>query len=283
VPAEGKPEPRPAARKLLYPAKQSDVPVALRRHVERLLDPKQGTVDVDKAPGHDVFARVVSREYVLNGAGLKKDGTLGIHPFVFVTVPEAMYGRTLLQVFSIIGYGADEILAERSEKVLVLFRWEEKVVPSKWRDGTLPRDWPHAVYPTTWDNLFALVEKLAGHKEWHYVRKDGQPRIRDRLELASDKEALFVQGYPDAGKRRIKHSTYCALRQTKGADWAYRSLLERSMSVAEHFSGDGKTKPTIAEGGKLPKGMPEFLGPNRRLTELREVAVIGLGALRVGE
>jgi hypothetical protein len=124
---------------------------------------------------------------------------------------------------------------------------------------------------------------MASDPQWNYVRMANQPAELTKLALGSAKERQFLLGYPDAGKQRIKLSSYYALRETKGADWEYRQFLERSMSVAEHFSGDGTSKPTIVGQVKPPLGFPEFLGPNREVRLLPEVAIIGLGALRIGE
>jgi hypothetical protein len=55
------------------------------------------------------------------------------------------------------------------------------------------------------------------------------------------------------------------------------------MAAAEHFTGDGTSKPTLIGLGKPARGYPEFLGPNRQLAALPELAVIDLGALRIAE
>jgi hypothetical protein len=51
------------------------------------------------------------------------------------------------------------------------------------------------------------------------------------------------------------------------------------MSASGHYTGNGRTKPTLATDNEA--GFPEFLGPNRPLTSLKEVAIIGLGSLRI--
>jgi hypothetical protein len=228
---------------------------------------------------------VVSRKYILDGQKLKEAGTLGINPFVFVTLPESLYGRSLLQVFSVIGYSADEVLTGQlgEEKVAVVFRWDPKVVLHPGRDGRLPEAWQSAVYSTTWDNLFALVERMAVDPRWHVVQDKSKPRIRTKLQLSSTREVLFLRGYPDSGQKRIKCSSYSSLRDVGGADWEYRSILKRSMSAGKYFTGDGTSKRTFVGQGKRPPGFPEFVGPNRELTTLPEIAVIGLGVLRVSE
>lgn len=277
-----KPERRP--RELLYPGRVDDVPAPIRPYVAKLLAADQSPVDAVDAKPAGVFARVVSRKHVLDG-GLKTDGTLGGRPFVFVTVPEALYGRTLLQVFSAIGYSADAVLTGQlgEEKVVVVFRWEGAITAHPGRDGCLPAAWDTAVYPATWGNLLALVDRMAGDERWHQVEQKGEPADPARLRLRSVKERHFLLGFPDAGKERVRSVTYHALQEAGGADWEYRRFLERAMSAAEHFTGDGMSKPTIVGDAKPPAGFPEFLGPNRALAALPEVAVVGLGTLVVGE
>jgi hypothetical protein len=279
------PRPGAHARPLLYPAKLRDVPEGLRPVVGRLLDPAQPTVAAADARPAGVFARVASRKYIIEGGGLKGGGTLGGRPFVFVTPPETLYGRSLLQVFSAIGYAADEVLTGQlgEEKVAVVFRWGDVVATHPGRDGKLPDAWADAVYPATWENLTALVERMAADPKWHALDDAGGPPTPMRLRLRSERERQFVLGFPESGLRRVRSTPYTALRDVGGADWEYRQVLERAMSASEHYTGDGTSRPTINGGGRRPAGFPEFLGPNRPLAELPEVAVIGLGAIKVGE
>jgi hypothetical protein len=281
--ADDKPQPKPPTRELLFPANAEDTPASLRPFVAKLLAADQAPVDAADVKPSGVFARVVTRKYVLENGALKKGGTLGTRPFIFATLPEALYGRSLLQVFSAIGYSADQVLTGElgEEKVVVVFRWEEKITIHPGRDGNLPETWQTCVCPATWDNIFSLVDNMANDKDWNYVREETKPPVLTKLQLRSPKEGQFLLGFPDAGKHRIKSSTYYSLRDAKGADWEYRQFLDRSMGVAEHFTGDGTSKPTITGSGKPPVGFPEFVGPNREVTALPEVAVVGLGALRV--
>lgn len=272
-------------RTLLFPANEADVAEPLRPFVRKLLDPKQEAVQPAGVRPAGVFARVVTRKYLLDGNERKKGGTLGSRPFVFVALPESLYGRSLLQVFSVIGYSAEEVLTGQigEEKLAVVFRWDDKIVLHPGRDGELAKDWSRAVYPATWDNVFALVDRMAGDPEWHYVREPNAPAVFAKLQLRSQKEGKFVLGFPDEGKRRIKTATYSALRDTRGSDWEYRQFLERSMSLSEHFTGDGTSQPTMVDRARPAAGFPEFVGPNREIAALPEVAIIGLGALSVGE
>src|SRR5262249_42504934 len=283
--AQDKPAVKRSARKLLYPASQDRLPASLRPIVLKLLSAEQAPGEPSDAKPNGAFVRVVSRKSILDGQKLKEGGTLGINPFVFVALPESLYGRSLLQVFSVIGYSADQVLNRQlgEEKVAVVFRWDPKVVLHPGRDGRLPEAWPSAVYSTTWDNMFALVETMAVDPRWHVVQDNCKPRIRTKLQLSSAREALFIRGYPDAGRKRIKCSSYASLRDVGGADWEYRSILNRSLSAGKEFVGDGTSKRTFVGNGKRLPVFREFVGPNRELTSLPEIVVIGLGVLRVCE
>ena len=115
-----------------------------------------------------VFARVVDKKYVMGADGLLDAGTLGGRPFVFVTLPETFYSRTPLQMFSAIGYSAEDVLTGQlgKDKVRIVFRWEGTVVTHPGRAGVLPAAWDRAVSPATWDNLFAqgcrIIEVAGG-------------------------------------------------------------------------------------------------------------------------
>lgn len=276
---------RPPKRELLYPAKLEEVPDSLKPFVAKLLAPDQGPVDPSTAKPMGVFARVVSKGDVVDAKVRKEGGTLGSKPFVFTTLPEALYGRDLLEIFSAIGYSAESVLTSQIgvEKAVIVFRWNEKVALHDGRDGSLPKAWQSAVYPATWDNVFSLVDKMCGDDDWNYVPDGKQPPVFTKLKLNSPQEKQFLLGFPNEGKQRIKTMSYYALRDAKGANWEYRQFLERSMSLAEHYSGDGTSTPTALkkDQAKLPVGFPEFLGPNRKMTTLTEVAVIGLGSLRL--
>ena len=81
------------------------------------------------------------------------------------------------------------------------------------------------------------------------------------------------------------------LRASRGdvsAEGVARSLLsgvfERPHGVTrDEAPGDGTSLRTFTGPGRPPRGFPESLGPNRELTKLPHLAVIGLGALRVSE
>lgn len=67
-----------------------------------------------------------------------------------------------------------------------------------------------------------------------------------------------------------------------GADWEYRSLLMRCLSLNDHFSGTGFTENTLSPGDDR-KGLPEFVGPDRPLSGLASWAIIEFGSLEFEE
>jgi hypothetical protein len=273
------------ARKLLYPADARDVPPALRPHVECLLNPDAKPVEPTDAKATGVYLRVISRQYALDGAKLKPGGWLGSRPFVFLTVPDAARGRDLLGVLSAIGYDPEDILDTEKgvEKVAVVFAYPDAIRAGESKDGKLPDDWDRRVYAATWDNVFALADCLATDKDRRIVRPEGDIFAPTKSQFRSDKEVAFAAAFPDEGKRRVKVTDYAALREAGGADWAYRQLIERLFGASEHFRGDGRTKLTLAGKRKPRAGFPEFLGPNTELKEIPLIAVVSLGALRVGD
>jgi hypothetical protein len=275
---------KPRPRKLLYPADPRDLPPVLAPFVARLVSADQPPVAGKALRPTGVFLRIVSRRYVLDGGKLREGAWLGARPFVFLTLPEAGYGRSLLHVFAAIGYSAEEVLTREVgvEKVALVFAYPDDICLHEGRGGRLPETWQRRVFPATWDNLFALTDRLVTSKGYVEIRADN-PFTPTRVLLRSEKERLFLASYPDSGRQRVKRSPYPVLRAAGGADWEYRALLERLLGASEHFKGNGRTKLTFGPKGKGEGGFPEFLGPNARLADLRRLAVIGLGTLAVSE
>ena len=276
---------KPAGRKLLYPTDETRVARSLRPFVRQLLAGKAPPVKpTDPAPS-GAYVRVVTRRNILAGGKLKDEAWLGTHPFVFLTTPENLAGASLLEVYSRIGYSADQVLSGQlgEEKVAIVFRYDGKVRRHGDRAGKLPADCRTGVYPATWDNLFALLEKLAGDDRAHVIADKSTPFSPSKLRLRSAKERLFVLGFPEAGKKRLRTSSYHALQEIGGADWEYRRILERTLGAALHYTGDGTCKPTFVPRDRKVTPAVEFLGPNSDLKSLAECAVVGLGALKVSE
>ncbi|AWM40920.1 hypothetical protein GobsT_05110 [Gemmata obscuriglobus] len=278
---------QPAAggpRKLLYPAAPADVPAVLRPHVEKLLATDQKPLDPGAAKADGVYLRVLSRQYAVD-ADLKPAGWLGTRPVVFLTVPETAYGRDLLGVLSAIGYDPEDIIDAETgvEKVAVVFAYPDTVREADPKADAVPDDWDRRVFPSTWDNLFALADRSTSDKERFAVRPEGDRFQPTKFQFRSEKEAAFIASFPDAGKKRVRAIEYAALRDAGGADWVYRQSVERLFGASEHYTGDGRTKLTLAGKKKPRAGFPEFLAPNAELKGLPAVAVVSLGALRVSD
>jgi hypothetical protein len=280
------PKPRPAApaadgaRTLLYPARAGDVPAVLRPHVAALLSRTQAKVAPELARPAGVYLRVVSRRHALDGAAPGAGAWLGGRPAVFLTLPEAAYGRNLAQVYSAIGYDPlDMVTGELNvEKVAILFAYPAGAAAAA--DAPAGADWDRRVYPATWDNLFELARRLAADPA---RRTTAGGFVPDKLQLKNDDERALLVNFPGDLALVRNRAGYAALRAKDGAEWKYRALLERVLGASDHYRGDGKTELTAEGGGSPPRdGYPEFLGPNARLAELPAVAVVGLGALRAG-
>src|SRR5262245_1410823 len=102
--APGRAGDRRAPRKLLYPSDPGRLAPVLAPVVKKLLSGEEGPASPRSARPSGVFLRVVSRRFALDGGKLKEGAWLGPRPFVFLTLPEAAYGRSLLQVLLAIGY-----------------------------------------------------------------------------------------------------------------------------------------------------------------------------------
>ena len=272
---------KPSPRRLVHPRDLSDVHPTVRPYVEGLLT-RDKPFNPDAVVRGGVFLRVVSRAYAVDDRGEITDRAwLGSRPFVFLTTPEAAYGRTLLQTFSAIGYDPEDALeAEAGEdKVAVVFTYQDGMPTAGARACPLPDAWGRHVYPATWDNLFALAGRLAAGADRVKILAEGSPFTPDQLLLRSERERSFLLGFPDAGRRRVAATPYGTLQDVGGADWEYRQLLERTLGASEHFRGDGLTK--LTRSGQRPgrPGYPEFLGPNAKLRDLPAVAVVSLGSL----
>ena len=61
------------------------------------------------------------------------------------------------------------------------------------------------------------------------------------------------------------------------------SFFEKKLSIFEYFRGNGRTINEITDPGDTEKnsGILEFVGPNKKISDLPEVAVIHLGDLLI--
>jgi len=271
-----------AERELLYPNKMEDLRPELREIVRQMRDTGTAPIDYDRlgeSRQPTYFARIGEKQRTVaqspQGYTLNDTARLGGKPFVFVTTPESLYGRSLLKIYEDIGYEAEDIVSSQRAKdqVAIIFRLPAEISLSSVKDGKLPTAWHEQVYSPTWDNMFSLFSRL--------VESGG---IWEKPQAAEDtnvQNRAFVLNFPEEGKLRIKETDYACLRAVGGADWKYRSLLESQLSVFEHFRGTGLTQNEVTDPtGKLGHGLPEFVVPNRRpLKDFSELAVVDLGQL----
>jgi hypothetical protein len=232
----------------------------------------------------EYFVRIAPRKHILTENNTLQDGAiLGTKPLVFVTIPESVYGRSLLELYEDIGYDAEDIIRwQRNEDMIaIIFRYPEEITLSAVQDGRLPADWDKKLYVPTWDNVFALFAHLADSASVE-PNKPGE-FAPERLFFRSSAEKAFVLGFPEAGKARIRTSGYSALMGIGGADWVYRQLLENKLSIFKHFRGNGRTHNAIRdpEARQPDAGLLEFIGPNQKLKMLPEVAIVHLGRLTI--
>ena len=269
-------------RKLLYPRELAG---KLDTVVQPLLNPKAEQLPYNKlTAATNYYVRIAPKSAILNDQNEILDtAILGTRPFVFVTTPDSIQGRSLLTIYEDIGYeGADIIRWQRNlDMVAIVFRFPDAVTRANVTDGTLPDDWETKAYVPTWANMFSLFSRLAEKAEIDPTKK-GQ-FAPTRLFFASEAERQLVVNFPSAGKRRIQKTDYAVLKATDGADWVYRELLENKLSVFAHFRGNGRTHNVVMDpGGLNPEdGLIEMVGPNQRVKALPEVAVIGLGRLLI--
>jgi hypothetical protein len=264
-------------RKLLWP---SEVKGPLAAVVARLTCSKQPAVADRDLKSSRYFLRIVPRDLVLDGASLRKGAWIGGRPFAFLTAPESLYGKPLLQVYGDIGYSAEQVLDQQLGRpvVALVFRYPDDVCL---HTGKLPADWSRRVYAPTWATTFALFERLAAEAE--IDKGDKRPFMPGKLLLRSERERGFIASFPKVGKKRLARAPYQSLQAVGGSDWEYRSLLERNLGMNEHFTGTGRTRPGIGRDKKDRLGLPEWLGPNLPLDKLPELAIVDLGALRIAK
>ena len=269
-------------RALLYELNASP---ELKAVAAKLCDPKTEKILYPNLTREtDYFARLVSRKDILNPDNTLKDGAiLGIKAMVFISNTQSVEGRSLLELFQGIGYEAEEILGKNRNKdmVLVVFRYANDVSPSNVKVGCLPDDYLQHIYTPTWDNIFALLDRMAEKAPIEPNRKG--EIAPDRTFFRSNAERNFVLSFPSEGRERVKSASYYELRAIRGSDWVYRQMLESKLSVTEHFLGTGRTHDEVMDPEVRDReaGLIEFVGPNRKIQDLAEVAVVHIGKLSV--
>jgi hypothetical protein len=169
------------------------------------------------------------------------------------------------------------------DMVAIVFRFPDSVKVSEVRDGALPADWNSYVYAPTWDNVFALFDRLAA-KASIQPDKKGEFAPQNTF-FGSTAERDFVREFPDDARARVKSTPYAMLRALQGDDWRYRDLLEKKLSVFEHFRGNGRTLNELVDpyDTQLENGLLEFVGPNQKLADLKDLVMVHLGKLGVSD
>ena len=260
---------------------------ALMELVNRIGDMKNAKLPYDQlARETEYFVRIAPRRFTLTDKNeFRDDAILGTRPFVFLTTPQCIVGRSLLEIYEDIGYEAEDIIRYQRDQdmVAIIFKYEPDIAVSPIANGQLPENWTKFVFVPTWDNSFAILERLAANGSVDPNRQGEY--APERLNFRSEAERMFAQSFPQEGKDRIKTTPYIGLKATKGADWTYRRLLENKLGLFEHFRGNGRTHNEVLdpEGTNPEAGLFEFVGPNRKLKDLKEAAVVHLGGLSISD
>lgn len=268
-------------RELLYSFSLTD---NLRSVVTNIQDINRAKVPyADLNSESDYFARVIPRKYVLTeNDEVQESAVLGTKPFVFFTTSEGIYGKSLLEIYLDIGYAAEDIIRQRNQDVIVLvFRFPKNIVRSDIKNGYLPRAWDKKVYVPTWKNVFSVFHELTQigtiepNKQGSYAP--------ERLFFDSKAQKQFILKFPKRKKAKITRLPYATLKVRGGANWKYRELLEKKLSLFEHFQGNGRTLNVLKNNDNTQKsnGLLEFIGPNMKIKALPEFAVIHLGKVKI--
>ncbi|HSE21039.1 MAG TPA: hypothetical protein VLB68_05255 [Pyrinomonadaceae bacterium] len=255
--------------------------------VKNIRNPNAEKIPADKLPpATGYFMRIAPRNRVLTVDNKILDTAVlaaPSKPFVFLTTPEGIFGKSLLEIYEDIGYEAEGIIRDQpnQEMVAILFRYPNNITLSNVKDGHLDSDWSNRIYETTWDNMFSLFPLLVQDNQSDLCRQAEVPSTRICLPKS---DADFVLSFPAEGKLLVKTARYRLLQGIGGSDWKYRKLLEDTLSVFEHFRGDGRTENELLElrdKPDTPAQLREVVGPNMKINRLPEIAVIDLGKLMI--
>lgn len=272
-------------RAILYKASPS---AAVQQAADKISDPATPKVDYAKLVREgDVFVRIGPRDKTLTETNALSAGALlGIKPYVFFTTPESVYGKSLLDIYLDIGYEAEDVINRQrgQDMVAIVFRFPDMVKVSGVVDGALPDNWNAFVYSPTWENVFALFDQLAAKATIDPAKASGSFAPWG-LVFASAAERDFAMDFPSEARTRVKTSRYRKLGVMGGEDWRYRQLLEQKLSLMEHFCGDGHTRNELFDPDCTTNksGILEFVGPNQKLPELKDLVVVHLGKLDMGD
>jgi hypothetical protein len=273
-----------AERAILYPSTVDGELQEIAANIINLKTPVIPYTDIPQPT--DYFVRIAPRQHILTADNqLLPTAILGTKPYVFITTPKGIYGKALLDIYLDIGYEAEDIIHWQRdvEMVAIVFKYAPPISLSKVVDGNLPENWQQFIYVPTWDNIFAIFPKLA---KMATIQPNKQGEFApEQLFFRSQAEKQLILGFPEIGKRRIKNVDYQSLKVTGGADWAYREMLEKKLSIFEHFRGTGRTLNEVIDprGERHESGLLEFVAPNAKLTTLPEIAVISLGKMVISD
>ena len=259
----------------------------MRLLVQNISNLQHDQIPADKLPpASRYFVRIAPRNRVLTADNkILESAVLAApsKPFVFLTTPEGIFGKSLLEIYEDIGYEAESIIRDQPDQAMVaiLFRYPDNITLSNVQNGNLDSDWSNRIYETTWDNMLSLFPQLVQDNQSGLCLKPENPATRICLPKP---DADFVLSFPAEGKLQVKTARYRSLQGIGGSDWKYRRLLEDTLSVFEHFRGDGRTENELLElrdKPDTPAQLREVVGPNMKVNRLAEVAVIDLGSMTI--
>ncbi|MCK5521871.1 MAG: hypothetical protein KAI83_01940 [Thiomargarita sp.] len=268
-------------REILYSVSLSDELRNIATNIQKVNRAKVPNADITQESNY--FARIIPRKYVLTKNNeVQENAVLGTKPFVFFTTPEGIYGKSLLEIYLDIGYAAEDIIKwqRNQDMIVVVFRYPENIALSDIKNGDLPKFWDKKVYIPTWDNVFSVFHKLTENGTIEPNKRGAY--APERLFFASQAQKAFILNFPKTGKEKIKTIPYTNLKVMGGENWRYRKLLDNKLSIFEHFQGNGRTLNAMKNADNT-QGLLEFIGPNMKIKDFPEFAIIHLGTLVIGD
>ena len=245
---------------LVFP---NQVPPAVEAAVKSIFQ-SQPSGTIPATP--DIFVRIVSLDAILHDGQMPANAHLAGPngpPVVFLTIPEGIAGFPVDAVLSRIGYTDADIMSvfRGGPAAAIVFRYPGGVQSLATWGGDLSADVLKRVVRGTWQNLFRTFKDLAEIEETPLQFEDDDRR--------------FVASFPSWGRLRLMGvPSYSDIKSVGGADWRYRSLLERLLWVTPTYLGTGCA---AAENGGA--GVPEYFGPNAKLSDLataHSLAIVSL-------
>ncbi|MCA8992875.1 MAG: hypothetical protein KDA88_12880 [Planctomycetaceae bacterium] len=250
-----------------------------RQIVQAICNPATELTPDSNLARSDIYFRLTERKYAVSADNkLNTQAALGGSPYVFLTVPQVGFGRSLYGVYSDLGYDAEGVLQQRGKHMVALvIRYDSEIKFSPERNGLgslRNDDFDQYVYVPTWRNGFRLFSRLASEAP--------DPKNPAHMTFQDDADRDMARYFPADRRQHLAELPYPLLRMAGGPDWEYRQLLENKMGMNSHFRGVGITENTLSPADNRT-GVPEFVGPNRRLADLIEYAVIDFGRMEFTE